>query len=55
MVWSVENLRGWLLRFEEASIEFGLYPRNPSADFAGKEYVKLYGPVAADTFQTGIY
>jgi len=45
----------WLLRFDEASIEFGLYPRHLQGDFAGKEYVKLHGPVAAETHQTGIY
>ncbi len=51
----IEQPSSWLLHFDEASIEFGLYSRDLQASFAGKEYVKLYGPVAAEAHQTGIY
>jgi RNA polymerase sigma-70 factor (ECF subfamily) len=50
----IEHPPWWLLRSEEASIEFGLYTRDLEADFAGKEYVKLWG-AGSSTHQTGIY
>ena len=50
----VEHPPRWLLYSGEASVEFGLYARDLEADFAGKEYVKLWGP-GSSTHQTGIY
>ena len=50
----IEQPPWWLLHSPEASIEFGLYARDLQADFAGKEYVKLWGP-GSSGHQTGIY
>ncbi|HUW12795.1 MAG TPA: RNA polymerase sigma factor [Anaerolineae bacterium] len=54
VVQMIEHPPWWLLHFDEASIEFGLYARDLQAAFAGKEYVKLCGP-GSSTHQMGIY
>lgn len=50
----IENPPWWLLHRDEASVEFGLYARDLEGDFAGKEYVKLWGS-GSSIHQTGIY
>ena len=46
-----EHAPACLLRVEEASLEFGLMPRDFPGDSAGKVYLKLYGPAPyAHTF-----
>ena len=54
MLQLIEHPPWWLLHSDDASVEFGLYARDLNADFAGKEYVKLWGP-GSSTHQTGIY
>ena len=50
----IEHPPSWLLHSDDASVEFGLYRRDLQADFAGKEYVKLWG-AGSSIHQTGIY
>jgi hypothetical protein len=44
VIGEIEHAPSYLLRVDEASLEFGLMPQDFPGDSAGKVYLKLYGP-----------
>ena len=55
IVSGLAEVPAWIEDFGASSVEFGLYPQDPSlGEHFGREYVKVRGPARADQYQTGI-